>query len=300
MVHVRLALAPRHPRPDRRARVGTARDGRPPPRGRAAGPAHPSARRPSGQLRLRWGALFLLAADGGRLGSSHVPGTPLEPFASVRAECQSGMGGLATVAFFILGAMCGSVVTVRGVNLRRAAWGWSEAERWGPTALCIPQSAVRAGSCGQWLRLLLGMRTPTVVLPGSSRRASQPELRPAWWVRGAHRGRPGLPGEGGRTLPSSGGSGASAARDRAGSAGAVAEADVRRSPGRGWGRHHGWKLWLPAGRWSEPWSWEPLVPALNLESLRPGGVQPRRGAAEVQAGKQVWEEWEPVQASLEQ
>lgn len=57
MVHVRFALAPRHPRPDRRARVGTARDGRPPPRGRAAGPARPSAWRPRGQRRLRWGAL---------------------------------------------------------------------------------------------------------------------------------------------------------------------------------------------------------------------------------------------------
>lgn len=66
------------------------------------------------------------------------------------------------------------------------------------------------------------------------------------------------------------------------------------------GTHHGWEPRLSAGRWSGSWSWEPLAPALNLQSL--GGVSARSPtrcpagwkARGVQAGKQVCGEREEV------
>lgn len=178
--------------------------------------------------------------------------------------------------------------------------GLAGAERKGPAALCIPRSGGRPGSRRAGLCW--------VVASHSSRGGTSSSLWPSCparlRVRCARRGRSGLPAEGGRMLPSAGGSGARAAREpgqpRSRSAGA--DAETRRSQHGRRSRHPCWEPRLPAGRWSGPRNWEPLVPALNLAvwegalpALRPG-VQPRGEAPGVQAGKQVWGEWALVLA----
>lgn len=85
--------------------------------------------------------------------------------------------------------------------------------------------------------------------------------------------------------------GASAARKpgtiRAPSAEDRAEAEARR-PERG---HRRWEPRMPAGRWSGPRSWEPLAPALNLESLGGGSSRAatERSALQESARGPGWE-----------
>lgn len=150
MVHVRFPLAPRHPRPDPRARVGAAcatralRSG-----GRAARPAHPSSWRPCGPGRLGWGAFFLAATEGGRLGSSRVPGAPLGPFASFPAGCQSeswgeeGRTGDSGTCYALLAPAGECRESGHRKNGRQPA----RAERWKATTLGALRSRGRPRGC---------------------------------------------------------------------------------------------------------------------------------------------------------
>lgn len=107
MVHVRLALAPRRPRPDRRARVGAARAPstlRRGGRGRAAGARAPLLVEAPRAAAAGRGARHLLATDGGR---SMLPCARDTAGAFRQLPCTEsvGNGRLATVPFSILGAM---------------------------------------------------------------------------------------------------------------------------------------------------------------------------------------------------
>lgn len=187
---------------------------------------------------------------------SRVPGTPLAPFASSRARSQSGTGDWRQSRFpFLVPWGWGSVGDCRGSEHQKNHLGPARGretgtscplrrlERWPPGKLPFPRAA------------------NTQFCPAARARPPGPRLGRPRGHRSARPRRPGLPGEGGRTL-----SNADGPRARAAGEPGTAPRRERRAPGRGRcartaaRRPPDTPAWLPAGRWSGPRSWGPLVP----------------------------------------
>lgn len=219
MVHVRLPLAPRHPRPDRRARVGAAR---------ATG-ALLSGRAPAARMGCAFPPSDRRGVD---REASRCRGTPVVlcklPDRVSVANVLTGDSGIFRPCFCGGGGLW---VSVGGVGIRRTARSRPGQRSEDQLTHCVSRSGGRPGSC-------LGRAGPGRAVPGCgfapfpgsgrarsscghpvlldcSCRVSRPAPRgpgrrrpgPPGGRRGADRRRLGLPGEGGRTLPFAGGSG---------------------------------------------------------------------------------------------